>query len=141
MTPPAITIIINHTKNPNISFDLEATIKKICLLKGIQEGYLEFNFISNPEIKDINIKHLNHNYETDIITFNLSEKGELNGDIYISVDEALKNAEEYKTTYENEIKLLIVHGILHLLNYNDDTEKNKTIMRHEEKRVMNLIND
>ena len=136
-----LTIIINETKAPNVTFNISNYTQNICKLKGFNKGYLEINFISNPEIQKINIDHLNHNYETDIITFNLSEKGELHGDIYISVDEAENNAGKFNTTYEDEIKLLLIHGVLHLLNYKDDTDKNKTIMRNEEKRVINLIND
>ena len=136
-----LIIIINETKATNVKFNVSNYTQNICKAKGLNTGYLEINFISNPEIHKINIEHLNHDYETDIITFNLSEKGELHGDIYISVDEAENNAKKFNTTYEKEIKLLLIHGILHLLNYKDNTEKNKTIMRNEEKRVINLIND
>ena len=139
MGTPDLTIIINRTKDIDVNFNIKEIVEKICATKGLKSGYLEFNFISNDEIKKINIEHLDHHYETDIITFNLSENGELHGDIYISIDEAKKNAKEYNSTYHNEIKLLLIHGILHLLNYNDNNEKNKKIMRSEEKRVINLI--
>ena len=73
----------------------------------------------------------------NIITFNLTDDSQiLTGDIYIAPEIAEKNRKMYNNSFENEIKLLIIHGILHLLHYKDDTNTNKTIMDNEQKRIL-----
>ena len=74
------------------------------------------------------------------MTFNLEEKGDpITGDIYISTQTAQRNALIHKQSLNNEIKLLIVHGILHLLGYEDSTKKEKETMQKEEKRILSKI--
>ena len=136
-----INIIQNITHPFHTKCNIKKTIHKICSIKGISKASFEINLLTNPEIKQINTDFLSHNYETDIITFNLSENGELIGDIYISTEEASHNAKKYNKSIDEEITLLLIHGILHLLHYNDDTEKNKKIMRNEENRLLKLIHD
>lgn len=103
--------------------------------------FLSINFISSTELRKLNKKYLNHNYNTDIITFNYSRKiSEIDGEVLISFDEAKLNAKKYKTKYSKEICRLIVHGVLHLLNYNDNNKKNKAIMKQMEYKLINSYN-
>ncbi|MCX6150211.1 MAG: rRNA maturation RNase YbeY [Ignavibacteriales bacterium] len=82
---------------------------------------MELNLISTQTIQVINKKYLKHNYPTDILTFNYSgSENNLEGEIFISVEEAKRNAKKFKCSFEQEIVRLIVHGFLHLIGYNDD---------------------
>ena len=96
------------------------------------------NIISSEEIVRINKKYLNHNYSTDIITFNYSESEKLlDGEIFISVDDASVNAKKYKVNLKQEITRLVIHGFLHLLGYDDQSQKNKTVMKKLENQLYN----
>ena len=98
---------------------------------------LEFNFVGTKTITEINNKYLNHSGSTDIITFNYSdEKFRFDGEISISVPDAYENAKKYKVTIDNEIERLIIHGVLHLLGYDDLTPaKKRTMKKYENKFV------
>lgn len=98
---------------------------------------LQINFISSFEIKEINKKYLKHNYSTDIITFNYSNSNtELDGEIFISEDDALVNSKKYSVPYLVEIIRLIVHGVLHLTGYDDKTIKDKRRMKKLENHLV-----
>ena len=99
---------------------------------------LEINFIGQKEILEINKAHLNHNYFTDIITFNYSGDNKLlDGEILISVDDAIENAKNYKVSLKEEICRLVIHGILHLLGYNDISTSEKRKMKLMENKLLN----
>jgi len=97
-------------------------------------GNLSFVFCSDPFLLDINIKHLNHNYFTDIITFHFkNEESKLtDGEIYISIDRVTDNSNKYKTTFEDELNRVIFHGVLHLCGYKDKSRAEKEQMRKKE---------
>ena len=99
---------------------------------------LPINFISSSEITIINKKYLNHNYSTDIITFNYSgSKDDLDGEIFISYDDAKKNSHKFKNSLAEEIFRLVIHGVLHLLGYDDMKAKDKKIMKSLENQLLN----
>ena len=99
---------------------------------------LPINFISSGEITTINKKYLNHNSSTDIITFNYSDrKDNLDGEIFISYEDAKKNAGRFKNTLPEEILRLIIHGILHLLGYDDLNKKDYRVMKKLENQLLN----
>jgi rRNA maturation RNase YbeY len=97
---------------------------------------LFINFISSNEMLEVNNKYLKHNYRTDVIAFNYSGKSELDGEILISVEDALRNAKKYKVSYSFELSRLVIHGILHLLGYNDKWPNEKILMNSMEKRLL-----
>ena len=104
-------------------------------------SFLSISFISSKELRAINKKYLKHDFNTDIITFNYSMRvNEIDGEILISFEEARLNAKKYKTNYSKEISRLVVHGILHLLNFEDNNKKNKAIMKQMEKKLINRYN-
>ncbi len=104
---------------------------------------LEINFLGKNLIRDINKKYLNHDYSTDIITFTYSkEKVILEGEIFISVDDAKENARKYGVATENEILRLLIHGILHMIGYDDIKTNDRRIMKQKENAlVRELWND
>ena len=104
-------------------------------------SFLSISLINSSELRIINKKYLKHDFNTDIITFNYSKQpNEIDGEILISFEDARLNAKKYKTNYDKEINRLIIHGILHLLNYDDNNKKNKTIMRQMENKLINRYN-
>ena len=101
-------------------------------------GALSIIFCSDHYILDINQKYLQHDYFTDIITFDYREGNVLSGDLFISVDSVRENALEYGTTFEDELNRVMVHGVLHLAGYDDHTEEEQRIMRQKENYYLQM---
>ncbi len=100
---------------------------------------LFINFASGEEIHKINKKYLSHDYSTDIITFNYTGNHlELDGEIYISLDDALNSSQKYKVSLNSELKRLTIHGLLHLSGYNDIEKKDKKTMKTKENNLLNM---
>lgn len=100
---------------------------------------LFINFACGEEIHKINKKYLSHDYSTDIITFNYSGNHlELDGEICISLDDALNSSQKYKVSLNSELKRLTIHGLLHLSGYNDIEKKDKKRMKRKENNLLNM---
>ena len=84
------------------------------------------------------MKYLQHDYFTDIITFDYCEGKVLSGDLFISVDSVRENSIEFGTDFEEELHRVIVHGVLHLIGYDDHTEEDKKVMRHKENYYLQM---
>ena len=98
---------------------------------------LQYIFCSDEYLLEINKQHLNHNYYTDIITFDLSETPDaVTGEIYISIDRVKENAKTYKVPFKQELLRVIFHGALHLCGYKDKTEKDQALMRKAEDKYL-----
>ncbi|MBC7884608.1 MAG: rRNA maturation RNase YbeY [Saprospiraceae bacterium] len=93
---------------------------------------LTYIFCSDEYLLDINLTYLGHDYYTDIITFPYKEGDIIESDIYISLDRIKENAEEFKVSFYNELKRVMVHGVLHLIGYNDKSEKEVITIREKE---------
>jgi probable rRNA maturation factor len=95
---------------------------------------LSIVFTTDDYLLELNQKYLSHNYYTDIITFDYGSTSSvrLNGELYISIDRARDNAKEFKDSVQNELRRLIIHGILHLVGYKDKTAEEKSIMTNKE---------
>lgn len=102
-------------------------------------GELQYIFCSDDYLLGINRQYLNHDYYTDIITFDLSEKGQpINAEIYISVDRVRDNSREYGGTVRAELHRVIFHGALHLCGYKDKTSVQEKEMRQMEEKYLRL---
>ena len=95
-------------------------------------GDISVIFCSDNYILDVNIKYLKHDYYTDIITFDYCEGNRLSGDLFISIDSVRENAAFYGTEFADELNRVIVHGVLHLIGYDDHTEEDIAVMRAKE---------
>ena len=95
-------------------------------------GDISVIFCSDNYILDVNIKYLKHDYFTDIITFDYCEENLLSGDLFISIDSVKENASFYGTEFSDELNRVIVHGLLHLIGYDDHTEEDIAMMRAKE---------
>ena len=102
---------------------------------------INYIFCSDNYLININIKYLNHNTLTDIITFDQSDnKDNINGDIYISIDRVKENSLKFKQNLYSELLRVMIHGILHLCGYKDKSSKDKKIMREKEDLYLLQIN-
>jgi len=99
---------------------------------------LSFIFTSNKQIRLINKKYLNHDYDTDVITFDYREGNLISGDIFISVEQVSINAKSYNTEEEQELRRVMIHGVNHLLGYNDSSDEEREIMRQMENEALHL---
>ena len=89
-------------------------------------------------ILDINLKYLQHDYFTDIITFDYCEGDKISGDLFISIDSVRENAVTYGAAFEEELNRVMVHGILHLIGYDDHTKAEQKTMRQKENYYLSL---
>lgn len=102
-------------------------------------GDISVIFCSDPYILDVNLRYLKHDYYTDIITFDYCEGGKrLSGDLFISVDTVRENAAFYGVEFADELNRVIVHGLLHLIGYDDHTEEDRAVMRAKENYYLSL---
>ena len=104
-------------------------------------GDITYIFCSDEEILRINKCYLGHDYYTDIITFDYTEKDRLSGDLFVSLETVKTNSEKFKTKYEEELHRVMIHGILHLCGYEDKTPAKKEIMRTMEDEALILKYD
>ena len=95
-------------------------------------GDISFIITGDSELKSLNIEFLAHDYYTDVITFNYNKGDIVAGEIYISVDTVALNAEEFSVTVQEELKRVIIHGVLHLIGMEDTTEEERQIMHEAE---------
>ena len=104
-------------------------------------GDISYIFCSDEKILEINREYLDHDYYTDIITFDYTEKNRISGDIFISIDTVKSNADEFKVSYEEELHRIIIHGILHLCGINDKGPGEREIMTQKENEALVLLSD
>ena len=102
-------------------------------------GNISVIFCSDNYILDINQRFLQHDYFTDIITFDYSEGRKISGDLFISVDSVRENSIEYGTEFFDELHRVIVHGILHLIGYDDHTDDEIKVMRSKEDYYLSVF--
>ena len=115
-------------------------IKTICKSDGYDIGDLSYIFCSDDYLLEINKQYLDHDYYTDIITFDNSEEdGKVEADIYVSVDRVRENAAEFGSDFETEMHRVLIHGLLHLIGYNDTSDELKAQMRAKEDECLLLF--
>ena len=115
-------------------------LKKSVNSLGFTIGELSFIFCSDEYIKKINIKYLSHHFFTDVITFNYTKEKLLFGDVYISIERVKENSKTYKTSFNEEMFRVIIHGVLHLCGFDDKTKEEKSLMRSKENDFLSSIN-
>lgn len=100
---------------------------------------LNIIFSSNEYLLEINKKYLNHIYHTDVITFNYNDGNAISGDIFVSIEQVRLNCKEQKETFESELRRVMIHGVLHLLDYDDVTKESKKEMRIKEDWALKIL--
>ena len=130
--------------NEDIKFDFKEKRLTNRWLKLVAEseirrlGDISIIFCSDNYILDVNIKYLQHDYFTDIITFDYCEGDTVSGDLFISIDSVRENAAFYGTEFKDELNRVIVHGVLHLIGYDDHSEEDIKEMRAKENYYLSL---
>ncbi|MDR3245430.1 MAG: rRNA maturation RNase YbeY [Prevotellaceae bacterium] len=106
---------------------------------GKKIGSVAYLFCSDEKILEVNREYLQHDYYTDIITFDYTEEDTLSGDLYISLDTVWSNSEKFRTDYPEELLRVIIHGILHLCGINDKTPEAQLEMTDAENKALALF--
>lgn len=130
-----------HSKPSLTKTLVRSIVNEIAKDKGCKFSYLEISFVTKDIIHEINKEHLHHDYPTDIITFEYDrdEDDVIDGELIICSQVAEENAEEYGVSVESELLRLVVHGVLHLIGYDDTDEVKKKLMKSEEDRLVELL--
>jgi rRNA maturation RNase YbeY len=136
-------VIKNLSVNVHKDFDVDKKfinniVKELKKELEFEISGIIINLVNSKEIMRINKEYLNHNYSTDILTFDYSElQKKLNGEIYISIEDAASNTKKYRVKLKEEIMRLVIHGFLHLLGFNDRSQKDKIVMKKLENQLFN----
>jgi rRNA maturation RNase YbeY len=134
-----ITYSTENVKMPKIRRrDTSAWIKKVANAYGYEVGEIGYLFCDDEKILEVNREYLQHDYYTDIITFDYSEDDTINGDLVISLDTVKSNAELFHKTYEEELHRVIIHGILHLCGINDKGPGERELMEAAENYALSM---
>lgn len=123
--------IIEHPF-PNYEKDYTAWLEKVAKAETKNISSLTYIFCSDEYILDINIKYLGHDYYTDIITFPYKEGDDIESDLYISLERVKENAEDFHVSFDEELRRVMVHGLLHLFGYSDKSKEDIRLMREKE---------
>jgi len=114
-------------------------LSEVILSENKTEGEINYIFCNDSYLLELNQKHLQHDTFTDIISFDYSERNKISGDIFISVERVKDNANEYNVSFEEEIKRVMVHGVLHYCGYKDKTDDDAVVMRNKENEKINMF--
>lgn len=136
-------MISYHTediKKPNIcTRRTSAWVKNVAASHGKTIGEIAYIFCSDPYILEVNKQYLQHDYFTDVITFDYTEGNKISGDIFISLDTVQSNAEQFGVDFYEELERVIIHGILHLCGFKDKEETEEAQMREEENKAISSL--
>jgi probable rRNA maturation factor len=128
--------MINFNYEIEFSLDNEQAfedwLSRVIVSENKKEGEINYIFCDDEYLHKINLEYLNHDTLTDIISFDYSMGNELNGDIFVSVERVKDNAADFNVSFEDELKRVIVHGVLHYCGYKDKNERDEALMRAKE---------
>ena len=116
-------------------------IRKVAALYGKRAGDISYIFCSDEKILEVNKQYLQHDYYTDIITFDYSEGTKISGDLFISLDTVKSNSDMFGTNYVEELHRIIIHGVLHLCGINDKGPGEREIMTAKENEALTLLSE
>ena len=132
--------IINHVKVTH-KFDenkISQIISNISKTENKKIDYINFILVDDKYLNKLKKEYFNQDYYTDVISFNLEDKNcPIDGEIYISINRVILNADKYNCSFNNELKRIMIHGLLHLYGYNDITKYEKQNMTNLENKYMN----
>ena len=118
---------------------IAAWIESVILSEGKTLGDINYIFCDDTYLEIINKEYLNHNTLTDIISFDYCVGNEMSGDIFISVERVADNANDYKVSFDNELRRVMVHGVLHYCGYKDKTSNDELLMRSKEDEKLQMF--
>lgn len=118
---------------------IAAWVERVILMYHKFPGDIQYIFCDDTFLAEMNQQYLQHDTLTDIITFNYNSGHYISGDIFISIERIKENAATYKTTMEDELHRVMIHGILHLCGLNDKTAKDKKLMQEKENEALHML--
>jgi len=134
---------IDFVYNTDFKLDNEAEISSwitaFCQTENTSVDSLVFAFFSDEDLKTLNIKHLSQDYYTDVISFDESKNNSLNGNIAISVERVADNASNYSVSFEEELRRVMIHGVLHFMGYNDSNDNETKAIRKKEDYALSMF--
>lgn len=104
-------------------------------------GDITYIFLSDEELLEYNKNYLQHDFYTDVITFDYTQENILSADIFISIDRIVDNSSAYNNSVSDELKRVMIHGVLHLLGYDDKNDEDMLVMRKQENIEMELLKE
>lgn len=119
--------------------DFSSWISRVISSENKKEGDLNYVFCDDEFLLEINKQYLDHDYYTDIISFDYSVGNELHGDLFISIDRVKENALDFEVSFDEELKRVIIHGILHYAGYKDKSEEDELLMRQKEDEKIKMF--
>jgi len=136
-------ITFNSETTFNLQNEANTTtwIESVVVSEGFVIGEINYIFCDDAYLNHINKEFLKHDSFTDIISFDYSLGKQISGDIYISIERVLDNAEKYNVTFDNELRRVMIHGVLHYMGYKDKTTEEKKVMRLKENTTIYLLNN
>ncbi len=135
-----INFFEQECKRPRLDYrKIKKWVKLVVEQNNFCLGDISVVFCSDIFLLDYNNKYLNHNYLTDIITFNYNDTNVISGDLFISIDTVSRNAVEYKVPVDHEFLRVIIHGILHLIGFDDKNDEDVLKMREQEQLSLDLF--
>lgn len=114
-------------------------ISKVISSENKNEGEINYIFCDDAYLFELNQQYLDHDTLTDVISFDYSEGNELHGDVFISIERVRDNAEDFIVPFDEELKRVMAHGILHYCGYKDKSEEDVKIMRHKEEEKIKMF--
>jgi probable rRNA maturation factor len=134
-------ISFNYETEFELSNETEISnwLSQVILSEQKKDGDINYIFCDDEYLVQINEQYLDHDTLTDIISFDYSVGNELHGDIFISIERVADNAKDYNVTFDEELKRVLVHGILHYCGYKDKTDQDEEIMRKKENEKIQMF--
>ena len=118
---------------------IAAWLSAVIVSENKSEGEISYIFCDDEYLHKINLEYLNHDTLTDIISFDYTMGNEISGDIFVSIERVLDNAKDYNTLFEDELKRVLVHGVLHYCGYKDKSEEDELLMRSKEDEKIKMF--
>jgi rRNA maturation RNase YbeY len=135
--------MINFNYETDFNLDNEeaiaAWLSKVIVSENKKEGEINYIFCDDEYLHKINLEYLNHDTLTDIISFDYSMGNELHGDVFVSIERVIDNAKDFNVVFEEELKRVLVHGVLHYCGYKDKGEADELLMRSKEDEKIALF--
>jgi probable rRNA maturation factor len=135
--------MINFNYETDFILDNEKTtaswLSNVIISESKKEGEINYIFCDDDYLHKINLEYLNHDNLTDIISFDYSIGNELSGDIFVSIERVKDNAKDFNVSFEEELKRVMVHGVLHYCGFKDKNESDELLMRKKEDEKLALF--
>ena len=117
----------------------EEWISRIIESEGFNEGEINYIFCDDKYLHKINVEYLDHDTLTDIISFDYTVGNLIQGDIFVSIERVRENADDFKVSFDEELRRVLSHGVLHYCGYKDKSEKDEALMRAKEEEKMQMF--